>query len=146
MASTLFVSGIGCAAWIPSPNFKAATFADPAHNALLRELEADIGAVTLDEIAALRAACQETGRRWTVYFSERLENAATVRAGELVGTLPYLAPEQIRRHRTGVDQRVDTLARRETAQPVLSFHALRTAAFPNLFRLGDELLGCGAKG
>ncbi|GIK95919.1 MAG: hypothetical protein BroJett029_01280 [Alphaproteobacteria bacterium] len=29
-------------------NFKAATFADEAHNALLRELEADIGAVTLD--------------------------------------------------------------------------------------------------
>jgi hypothetical protein len=29
-------------------NFKAAAFADAAHNALLRELEADIGAVTLD--------------------------------------------------------------------------------------------------
>lgn len=29
-------------------NFKAATFADEAHNALLRELEADIAAVTLD--------------------------------------------------------------------------------------------------
>jgi hypothetical protein len=29
-------------------NFKAATFADESHNALLRELEADIGAVTLD--------------------------------------------------------------------------------------------------
>jgi hypothetical protein len=29
-------------------NFKAATFADDAHNALLRELEADIAAVTLD--------------------------------------------------------------------------------------------------
>jgi hypothetical protein len=29
-------------------NFKAATFADEAHNQLLRELEADIGAVTLD--------------------------------------------------------------------------------------------------
>jgi hypothetical protein len=29
-------------------NFKAATFADAAHNALLRELEADIAAVTLD--------------------------------------------------------------------------------------------------
>jgi hypothetical protein len=29
-------------------NFKAATFSDPAHNLLLRELEADIDAVTLD--------------------------------------------------------------------------------------------------
>jgi len=29
-------------------NFKAATFADEAHNAMLRELEADIAAVTLD--------------------------------------------------------------------------------------------------
>ena len=41
------------------------------------------GATTLAQLASLRAACAETGRRWGVYFSERLENAATLRALEL---------------------------------------------------------------
>jgi predicted dehydrogenase len=43
------------------------------------------GATTLEQLASLRAVCAETGRRWGVYFSERLESAATVRALELAG-------------------------------------------------------------
>lgn len=42
------------------------------------------GAVTLDELATLRSVQRETGRLYAIYFSERLENAATVRACELV--------------------------------------------------------------
>lgn len=42
------------------------------------------GATTLDQLAALRAAQAETGRIFSVYFSERHENRATVRASELV--------------------------------------------------------------
>jgi predicted dehydrogenase len=42
------------------------------------------GAVTLEEIEELRAVQRETGRIWTVFFSERLESRATVKAVELV--------------------------------------------------------------
>jgi predicted dehydrogenase len=42
------------------------------------------GAVTLGELEELRAAQRETGRIWTVFFSERLESRATVKAVELV--------------------------------------------------------------
>lgn len=42
------------------------------------------GAVTLGQLAELRRAQAETGRIYSVVYSERLESAATVRAGELV--------------------------------------------------------------
>lgn len=42
------------------------------------------GAVTLRELEELRAAQRETGRIWMVFFSERLESRATVKAVELV--------------------------------------------------------------
>ena len=42
------------------------------------------GAVTLRELEELRAAQRVTGRIWTVFFSERLESRATVKAVELV--------------------------------------------------------------
>jgi predicted dehydrogenase len=42
------------------------------------------GCVSLEQLAALREAQAETGRIYSVCYSERFENAATVRAGELV--------------------------------------------------------------
>jgi predicted dehydrogenase len=42
------------------------------------------GAVTLEELEELRAVQRETRRIWTVYFSERIESPATVKAVELV--------------------------------------------------------------
>jgi predicted dehydrogenase len=42
------------------------------------------GATTLDQLEDIRSAQGETGRCYAVYFSERLENPATVRASELV--------------------------------------------------------------
>lgn len=42
------------------------------------------GAIRLEEVAALRAAAAETGRRFWVFFSERLASPATVRAQALV--------------------------------------------------------------
>ncbi len=42
------------------------------------------GAVTLEEVERLRAVQRETGRIWTVFFSERLESRATVKAVDLV--------------------------------------------------------------
>ncbi len=42
------------------------------------------GCVTLDELDAVRRAVAETGRFWSVTFSERFEVPAVTRAGELV--------------------------------------------------------------
>lgn len=42
------------------------------------------GAVTLEELEELRAVQRETGRIWTVFFSERLESRATEKAVDLV--------------------------------------------------------------
>ena len=42
------------------------------------------GFVTLDQLAEVRAVQQATGRIYSVFFSERLGNAASVRASELV--------------------------------------------------------------
>jgi predicted dehydrogenase len=42
------------------------------------------GCVTLDELDRLRTAVAETGRFWSVTFSERFEVRAVARAGELV--------------------------------------------------------------
>ncbi len=42
------------------------------------------GAVTLEELEELRAVQRETRRIWTVYFSERIDSQATVKAVELV--------------------------------------------------------------
>ena len=42
------------------------------------------GALTLAELAQLRAVQAETGRFYTIFYSEHLEQRATVRAGELV--------------------------------------------------------------
>jgi len=42
------------------------------------------GAVTLEELEELRAVQRESRRIWTVFFSERLESPATVKAVELV--------------------------------------------------------------
>jgi predicted dehydrogenase len=42
------------------------------------------GALTLEELARLRAVQAETGRFYTIFYSEHLEQPATVRAGELV--------------------------------------------------------------
>ncbi|MGH8979033.1 MAG: Gfo/Idh/MocA family protein, partial [Acidimicrobiia bacterium] len=44
------------------------------------------GATSLDQLDALRATCDETGRQYLVLFSERLTNASMVRAFELVQT------------------------------------------------------------
>lgn len=41
------------------------------------------GAIAREELEALRAAQRESGRIFFVYFSERFENAATVKAAEL---------------------------------------------------------------
>ena len=42
------------------------------------------GATTLEQLAELRRAQGETGRIYSIAYSERFESAATVRAGELV--------------------------------------------------------------
>ncbi|MEM8554539.1 MAG: Gfo/Idh/MocA family oxidoreductase [Pseudomonadota bacterium] len=42
------------------------------------------GCTTLDQLAALRACVAETGRIWSVNFSERFEVPATAKAAELV--------------------------------------------------------------
>ncbi|MBC7813950.1 MAG: Gfo/Idh/MocA family oxidoreductase [Burkholderiales bacterium] len=42
------------------------------------------GFTTLEQLAEVRRVQQETGRIYSVYFSERFSNAATVKAGELV--------------------------------------------------------------
>ena len=42
------------------------------------------GFTSLEQITDVRRVCAETGRRYFVLFGERVENAATVRAGELV--------------------------------------------------------------
>jgi predicted dehydrogenase len=42
------------------------------------------GALTLEELAELRAVQAETGRFYTIFYSEHLEQPSTVRAGELV--------------------------------------------------------------
>jgi predicted dehydrogenase len=42
------------------------------------------GCVSVDELAALRATCAETGRIWSVDFSERFEVPAVTKAAELV--------------------------------------------------------------
>jgi predicted dehydrogenase len=42
------------------------------------------GVTTFEDLAALRRAVKETQRRYAICFSERLEQRATVRAGELV--------------------------------------------------------------
>lgn len=47
-------------------------------------LVAKPGCTTLDQLADIRAAAAETGRKWVVAFSERLHVRAAVRAGELV--------------------------------------------------------------
>ncbi len=68
------------------------------------------GAVTLAELAGLRAVQRETGRQWTVYFSERLENAATVRAIDLVRAGAIGRPlhvESLGPHRLGLVPRPD---------------------------------------
>ena len=43
------------------------------------------GFTTLEQLAEARRVQAETGRIYSICFSERFENAATVRAGELVG-------------------------------------------------------------
>lgn len=42
------------------------------------------GCTTLDQLAALRATVAETGRIWTVDFSERFEVPSATKAGELI--------------------------------------------------------------
>jgi predicted dehydrogenase len=42
------------------------------------------GALTLEELADLRAVQAETGRFYTIFYSEHLEQPSTVKAGELV--------------------------------------------------------------
>jgi predicted dehydrogenase len=42
------------------------------------------GVTTLDQLAEARRVQRETGRIYSIYYSERHENRATVRAGELV--------------------------------------------------------------
>lgn len=42
------------------------------------------GAISLEQLETLRSVQRETQRIWAVYFSERLENAATLRASQLV--------------------------------------------------------------
>jgi predicted dehydrogenase len=42
------------------------------------------GATTLEQVAELERAHQETGRIWAVYFSEHFSTRSTVKAGELV--------------------------------------------------------------
>jgi predicted dehydrogenase len=40
--------------------------------------------VSLDQLAAVRAQCQKTGRRFAVYYSERLHTESSVRAAQLI--------------------------------------------------------------
>ncbi|MFI1095695.1 Gfo/Idh/MocA family protein [Streptomyces sp. NPDC020917] len=47
-------------------------------------LTAKPGCLTLDELALVERTRAETGRLWSVWFSERLASAATVRAARLV--------------------------------------------------------------
>src|SRR5690606_4107070 len=42
------------------------------------------GIITLDQLAEVRRVQKETGRIYSIMYSERLENKATVKAGELV--------------------------------------------------------------
>jgi predicted dehydrogenase len=42
------------------------------------------GFTTLEQVADVRKICAETGRKYIVFFSERLSNPATIKAGELV--------------------------------------------------------------
>jgi predicted dehydrogenase len=68
------------------------------------------GAVSLAELEAIRAVQRETGRRFGVYFSERIENAATERALALArgGTIGrVLHVEMQGPHRLGLVPRPD---------------------------------------
>ena len=64
------------------------------------------GMISLDQLAEVRRVQRETGRKYTVCFSERLEQRATVKAGELVksgaiGRVIHtigLGPHQLRPH------------------------------------------------
>jgi predicted dehydrogenase len=64
------------------------------------------GVITLDQLAAVRQAQQESGKIWSVNFSERFEVRAMTRAAELVqaGTLGRvvqtigLGPHRLNRH------------------------------------------------
>jgi predicted dehydrogenase len=47
-------------------------------------LSAKPGCLTLDQLALVQQAQAATGRRWSVWFSERVASPATVRAAELV--------------------------------------------------------------
>lgn len=73
------------------------------------------GCVTLHQLDAIRAAVEQSGRFWSVTFSERFEVGAVLRAGELVSegrignvvqTLG-LGPHRIGTHPSGLDPRPD---------------------------------------
>jgi predicted dehydrogenase len=74
------------------------------------------GMTTLEQLAEVRAAVERTGRFYSVFFSERHENRATVRAAELVRSgaigdvvqIVGLGP-----HRANLPQRPEWFFRRE---------------------------------
>lgn len=74
-----------------------------------KDVLADKPAVTtLDQLARVRAVQSETGRRFSVWFSERLESRATVRAGRIVETGAIGTVVQVvgfGPHRLGIEQR-----------------------------------------
>lgn len=74
------------------------------------------GATTLAQLAEVRRVQAETGRIYSICFSERFENRATVRAGELVaegaiGTV--LQTVGLGPHRLNAPSRLPYLLQRE---------------------------------
>ncbi|MBN1811573.1 MAG: Gfo/Idh/MocA family oxidoreductase [Anaerolineae bacterium] len=74
------------------------------------------GFTTLEQLAEMRRVQAETGRIYSIYFSERLGNRATVKAGELVqaGTIGRVVQTiGMGPHRIGLLNRPDWFFRRE---------------------------------
>jgi predicted dehydrogenase len=74
------------------------------------------GFTTFEQLAEARRVQAETGRIYSIYFSERLGNCATVKAGELVqaGAISQVVQTiGIGPHRIGLPNRPDWFFRRE---------------------------------
>ncbi len=94
------------------------------------------GAVSLEQLAELREVQRETGRLFAIYFAERLENAATLRAVELaaggaVGRVLHVAG--LGPHRLGLVPRPEWFYQRARSGGILADLACHQV---------DQLLHC----
>ena len=81
------------------------------------------GFTSLDQLAEVRRVQHETGRIYSICFSERFENPATVKAGELVqaGAIgKVIQTIGLGPHRTGLPNRPDWFFRKEQYGGILT--------------------------